>query len=128
MFDLLFPGIFALLTFVTNSTILILYFSTLIGYSSKLTVLKETLKLALPGTFLISIFIFFGPWLPRLFPFGPLSSPIDIGISSSIILWTVLARHYCETDWLSAFVVSFVAAIMCTLIIFFVYLFLLLVI
>jgi hypothetical protein len=40
----------------------------------------------------------------------------------------VLARHYCETDWLSAFVVSFVAAIMCTLIIFFVYLFLLLVI
>ena len=124
--DLLIRGIFALLTFVTNSTFLILYFSTLIGYSSKLTLHKEAFKIALPGTFLSSIFIFLDPWLPRFFPFGPLSSSIDISISSSIILWTVLTRRYCETDWLSSIVISFVAAIIYAIVMFFIYCFLLL--
>lgn len=124
MVDLLIIAIKAFLTFVVNSIFLILYFSTLISYSSKLTLHRDTFKIALPGTFLISFFIFFDPWLPRFFSFGPLSSPINVGISSSMILWTVLTRHYCETDWISAITLSFVATIMYTFTMLFVYLFL----
>ena len=126
MFDLPMRGIFAFLIFVSNSTFSILYFSTLIGYSSKFTLFKDAFKIALPGTFLISVLIFFDPWLPRFYTFGPLSSLTDIGIISSIILWTVLTRHYCETGWLSSIIVSFVAFTMNTLIMVFIYGFLLL--
>ncbi len=125
MSDLLINGVFALLTFVTNSTFLILYFSTLIGYSSKLILHKDAFKIALPGTFLSSILIFLDFLLPRSFLFGPLSSSIDIGITSSIILWTVLTRRYCKTDWLSTIVISFVAAILYVIVMLFIYLFLL---
>lgn len=119
-------GVFALLTFVINSTLLILYFSTIIGYSHKLTLHKEAFKIALPGTFLTSILIFLNSWIPKLLPVGPLSSSIDIGISGSIILWTILTRRYCETDWLSTIAISFVASMMYIIVMLFVYLLLLL--
>jgi len=124
MSDLFIYGVFALLTFATNSTFLILYFATLIGYSSKLTLHKDAFKIALPGTFLSSILIFLDFWLPRFSLFGPLSSSIDIGITGSIILWTVLTRRYCKTDWLSTIVISFVAAILYVIVMLFIYLFL----
>ena len=127
MSDLLIYGAFALLTFVVNSIFLILYFSTVISYDpSNFTLHKDAFKIALPGTFLISVCIFFDPLLPRIFPSGLLSSPINIGIISSIILWAVLTRHYCEIEWLSATIVSFVATLMYALIMFFIDCFLIL--
>jgi len=124
MLELLFRGIFALLTFGINSTLLILYFSTIIGYSSKTTLHKDAFKIALPGTIVSSIFIFFNPLLPTVSPFSPFSTLINIGINSSIILWTLLTRRYCGTGWLSAIVISFVAWVINTLVMFFIYCFL----
>jgi hypothetical protein len=116
MVNLLIYGAFALLTFVINSTFLILYFSTVISYDpSKLTLHKEAFKIALPGTFLITVCIFLDPLLPSARA-GLFLSPINIGIISSIILWAVLTRHYCEIEWLSTIIVSFVAAMMYALI------------
>lgn len=128
MLELLIHGLFALLTFAINSIFLVLYFSTVMSYSSKFTLFKEAFKIALPGTFLISIFIFIDPMLPRIFPSGLLSSPTNIGVIGALILWAVLTRRYCETDWLSTITISFVAAIFHALLMFFIGSFLILVI
>lgn len=116
MVNLLISSAFALLTFVINSTFLILYFSTVISYDpSKLTFHKEAFKIALPGTFLLSVCVFFDLLLPSARA-GPFLNPINIGVISSTILWALLTRHYCKIEWLSTIIVSFVATMMYALI------------
>ncbi len=118
MEDLLVNTILAVVTFVTNSVVLILYYSTLISYTSKLTIHKDACKITLPGTILGAVFIFLDPFLPRFIPIGPLHQPIDLGISLSIVIWVVLTQRYCETSWLSAILITFVAVIIYVFILF----------
>lgn len=115
-----------LITFIVNSAFLTLYFSALMLDSmSKLTIHMDALKIALPGTILLSIFVFLTPLMPRFMPLGPLSSSIDIGVSAAAVIWVVLTRRYSKTSWLSAILISAVAAIICIFVIFFAYCFLL---
>jgi hypothetical protein len=73
----------------------------------------DALRIALPGTTLLSIFVFLTPLIPPLIPLGPLSSSIDIGLSAAAVVWVVLTKRYCETGWLGAIMVTAVGAIPC---------------
>lgn len=111
----------ALIAFVVNSVFLVFYFSALMLDSlSKRTIHIDALKIALPGTILLSAFIFLTPLIPRLMPFGPLSSSIDMGISAAAVVWIVLTKRYCETGWLGAIFVTAVGAIPCIFVVSFV--------
>lgn len=119
----------ALITFVVNSVFLTLYFSALMLDSlSKLTIHTDALKITLPGTILLSIFVILTPTIPALMPLGPLSSSIDIGVTAAAVIWIMLTRRYCETGWLTTIMITAVAAMMCVFAIFFVYSFLLLIV
>ena len=116
-----------LITFVVNSVFLTLYFSALMLDSlSKLTIHVDAVKIALPGTIILSVFVFLTPIMPRLMSLGPLSSSIDIGVSVAAVIWVVLTRRYSKTSWLGAILISAGAAIICIFVIFFVYILLLL--
>jgi len=116
-----------LITFVVNSVFLILYFSAIMLDSlSKLTVHIDALKIALPGTILLTIFVFLAPTMPSFMPIGPLSSPIDIGVSAAAVIWIVLTKRYSKTSWLNAILISAAPAIVCLFVILFVHAFLLL--
>lgn len=111
-----------LITFVVNSAFLILYFSAVtLDSLSKRTVHMDALKIAFPGTITLSIFVFLAPIMPHFMPLGPLSSSIDIGISTAAVIWVVLTRRYCRTGWLGAILISSVAAIICIFVTFFAY-------
>lgn len=110
----------ALVTFTANSVVLSLFFSVIVlERSSGVAVHRDALKITLPGTILASIFIFLNPVLPSLMSLGPFSSPIDVGISVAGIIWVALTRRYCETDWLSAIVVTVLAVIIYTFVMLF---------
>lgn len=104
----------ALISFAVNSVFLTLYFSaSLLDSLSKLTIHIDALKITLPGTILLSIFVFLNPLMPRFMPLGPLFSSIDIGISAAALIWVVLTRRYCETSWLGAIMITAIAVVMC---------------
>lgn len=112
----------ALISFVVNSVFLTLYFSALmLDQLSKLTVHIDALKIVLPGTILLSIFVFLTPLMLRFMPLGPLSSSIDIGVTAAGVIWVVLTKRYCETSWLGTIVIAAVAAIICLFVLSFVY-------
>lgn len=111
----------ALIAFGANSAFLTFYFSAIMLDSmSKRTIHIDALKIALPGTILLSIFIFLTPVIPRLMPLGPLSSSIDIGLSAAAVTWVVLTKRYCDTGWLGAIMVAAVGAIPCIFVVTFV--------
>ena len=109
----------ALLIFFVNSVVLILFFSFLMGHTSKLTIYADACKIALPGTTLSFIFTLLNPFLPRFFSFGPLSAPIDIGISVALVMWVILVRRYLETSLLSAIIIAVMAVIIYLILMFF---------
>jgi len=110
-----------LITFALNSIFLMFYFSAVVLDSlSKRTIHMDAVKIALPGTVLLSVFVFLTPIMPNLMPLGPLSSSMDMGISAATVVWVVLTRRYCETSWLGSIVIVAVAAIFCLLVVGFV--------
>lgn len=111
--------VLALLTFFVNSVVLIVYFSFLMGYTSKLTIYADACKVALSGTTLIFIFILLDPFLPRFMSFGPLSSSMDIGISLAVVVWVILIRRYFETSLSSNIMIAVIAAIIYMMVMFF---------
>jgi hypothetical protein len=114
--------ILTLIIFAANSLVLTLYFSAIIfGLETKSTIHRDALKITFPGTALGSVFVFLH-WTMPINPMriGPFSSPMDIAISVGAISWLVLTKHYCRTDWLSAILVTAVAVIISTFMIFFI--------
>jgi hypothetical protein len=111
----------SLLTFIANTALLTVYFSAIIiGHTGKSTIHRDAFKIVLPGTILGSAFILLAPTIPALTRIGPISSPIDLGVTTMGIIWMTLTKRYCETSWLSSFLITVVAVIIYVTIMFFI--------
>lgn len=103
----------ALITFVINSVLLTLFFSTImLEDTSKLAIHRDALRITLPGTILAAFSLALDPLLPNLMPEGPFSSSMDVGVTIAGVIWIVLTRRYCQVKLHEAMLLAVAAVIM----------------